>query len=263
MSPIRILYVYFRSRLATREEKGAAAVEYGLLVALIAAVSVLIIACPCALGLATPMSIGVGVGKGASVGVLIKSAESLERMEKVDTLVVDKTGTLTEGKPRVTAILLAPGVSEADILPLAASLERSSEHPLAAAIVAAARDRGMALSDPAGFVSMTGQGVTGKVGGRTVAAGNAKLMGSLGILLGDLFARANEARAEGATVLFIAVDGRIGAAVVIADPIKATTKAALDRLRADGVRIVMLSGDNRATAQAVGRKLGSRMGGAT
>ena len=230
----------------------APALSYGL----IAAVSVLIIACPCALGLATPMSIGVGVGKGAGAGVLIKSAEALERMEKVDTLVVDKTGTLTEGKPRVIAIVPAAGMTEADILPLAASLERSSEHPLAAAIVAAAHERGMAVQEPSDFASVTGKGVTGKVAKRAVALGNAKLMESLGVSLGDLIARADELRAGGATALFLAVDGKPGAVIAIADPIKSTSQAALDSLRADGVRIVMLTGDNKTTAQAVGRKLG-------
>ena len=230
----------------------APALSYGL----IAAVSVVIIACPCALGLATPMSIGVGVGKGAGAGVLIKSAESLERMEKVDTLVVDKTGTLTEGKPKVTAIVTAPGMTEAEILPLAASLERSSEHPLAAAIVTAARDRRMELQDPSDFASVTGHGVTGKVGGRTVALGSLKLMESLAVALGDLAAKADELRRDGATALFLAVDGKPGAVIAIADPIKSTTQSALDSLRADGVRIVMLTGDNTTTAEAVGRKLG-------
>jgi Cu+-exporting ATPase len=230
----------------------APALSYGL----IAAVSVLIIACPCALGLATPMSIGVGVGKGAGAGVLIKSAEALERMEKVDTLVVDKTGTLTEGKPKVTAIVLAPGMKETDILPLAASLERSSEHPLAAAIVAAARERGMAVQDPSDFASVTGKGVTGQVGGRAVALGSAKLMESLAISFDELTAKAEELRGGGATALYLAVDGKPGAVIAIADPIKATTRAALDSLRAAGVRIVMLTGDNETTAQAVGAKLG-------
>ena len=230
----------------------APALSYGL----IAAVSVLIIACPCALGLATPMSIGVGIGKGAGAGVLIQSAEALERMEKVDTLVVDKTGTLTEGKPKVTAILPGPGMTEADILPLAASLERSSEHPLAAAIVAAAHERGMTLTDPADFASVTGKGVTGKAGGRAVALGSLKLMEELGVAFGGLAAKADELRRDGATALFLAVDGKPGAVIAIADPIKATTRAALDTLRADGVRIVMLSGDNQTTAQAVGRILG-------
>lgn len=224
--------------------------------ALIAAVSVLIIACPCALGLATPMSIGVGVGKGAGAGVLIKSAEALERMEKVDTLVVDKTGTLTEGKPKVTAIVPAAGFSESEILPLAASLERSSEHPLAAAIVTAAQDRGASTQEPTDFASVTGKGVTGKIGGRVVALGNAKLMTDLGVTLGDLEHKADELRGDGATALFLAIDRKPGGVIAIADPIKATTRAALDTLRSYGIRIVMLTGDNKTTAEAVARKLG-------
>jgi Cu+-exporting ATPase len=224
--------------------------------ALIAAVSVLIIACPCALGLATPMSIGVGVGKDAGAGVLIKSAEALERMEKVNTLVVDKTGTLTEGKPRVTTIIPAAGLSEADILLLAASLERSSEHPLAAAIVAAAKDRETSIQNATDFASVTGKGVTGKVGGKLVALGNAKLMADLGIKLGDLEHKANELRSDGATALFLSVDGKPGGIIAIADPIKSTTQAALESLRKDGIRIVMLTGDNKTTAEAVARKLG-------
>jgi P-type Cu+ transporter len=224
--------------------------------ALIAAVSVLIIACPCALGLATPMSIGVGIGKGAGAGILIKSAEALERMEKVDTLVVDKTGTLTEGKPTVTAIVPAAGLSESEILPLAASLERSSEHPLAAAIVTAARDRNAAVQEPADFASITGKGVTGKIDGRFVALGNAKLMTDLGITLGELEHQADELRRNGATALFLALDGKPGGVIAIADPIKSTTRAALDSLRKGGIRIVMLTGDNRTTAEAVARNLG-------
>ena len=224
--------------------------------ALIAAVSVLIIACPCALGLATPMSIGVGVGKGAGAGVLIKSAEALERMEKVDTLVVDKTGTLTEGKPRVTAIVPAAGLPESEILPLAANLERSSEHPLAAAIVNAARDRNAAIQEPTAFNSVTGKGVTGKIGDRFVALGNAKLMADLGITLGDLEDKADKLRSDGATALFLAVDGKPGGVIAIADPIKSTTRAALDSLRNYGIRIVMLTGDNKTTAEAVAHKLG-------
>jgi Cu+-exporting ATPase len=230
----------------------APALSYGL----IAAVSVLIIACPCALGLATPMSIGVGVGKGASAGVLIKSAEALERLEKVDTLVVDKTGTLTEGRPKVVAIVPAPGLTEAEVLPLAASLERSSEHPLAAAIVAAAIARGMALRDPSDFASVTGKGVSGTVDGHTVALGSADLIASLGVALGDLAAKADGFRADAATAVFLSVDGRPGAVIAIADPIKSSTQAALASLRSDGVRIVMLTGDNTTTAEAVGRKLG-------
>jgi Cu+-exporting ATPase len=224
--------------------------------AMIAAVSVLIIACPCALGLATPMSIGVGIGKGAGAGVLIKSAEALERMEKVNTLVVDKTGTLTEGKPRVTAIVPAPGLTEADLLTLAASLERSSEHPLAAAIVNAAKERNVSTQDPTDFASVTGEGVTGKVGGWSVALGNAKLMSGLSIKFGDLEQKADALRDDGATALFIAVDGKPGGVIAIADPIKETTQAALDQLRRDGVRIVMLTGDNKTTAEAVAKKLG-------
>ncbi len=224
--------------------------------ALIAAVSGVIIACPCALGLATPMSIGVAIGKGAGAGVLIKSAEALERMEKVDTLVVDKTGTLTEGKPRVTAIVPANGWTEAAILPLAASLERSSEHPLAAAIVLAARDRGLAIGEPADFASVTGKGVTGTVDGKAVALGNAALMADLGIALGDLAQTADVLRGDGATALFLAIDKQPAGVIAVADPVKATTPAALDSLRAAGIRIVMLTGDNRTTAEAVAHKLG-------
>jgi Cu+-exporting ATPase len=230
------------------------ALAYGL----IAAVSVVIIACPCALGLATPMSIMVGVGKGAGVGVLIKSAEALERMEKVTTLVVDKTGTLTEGKPKVVAVVPATGFAEDEILRLAAGLERSSEHPLAAAIVAAAGERSLTLQDPADFTSVTGKGVTGMIGERRVALGNAKLIADLGVTLGDLATRADELRADGATALFVAVDGRPGAVIAVADPVKPTTQDALAALKADGVRIVMLTGDNRTTAEAVARKLGIR-----
>jgi Cu+-exporting ATPase len=228
------------------------ALSYGL----IAAVSVLIIACPCALGLATPMSIMVGVGKGAGAGVLIKSAEALEHMEKVDTLVVDKTGTLTEGKPKVVAVVPGPGLTEAEVLPLAASLERSSEHPLAAAIVAAARERGVEIQEPADFASITGKGVTGTVSGRWVALGSARLMQELRVNLGDLAARADELRREGGTALFLAVDGKPGGVIAVADPVKETTPSALTSLRADGIRIVMLTGDNQTTAGAVARKLG-------
>jgi len=224
--------------------------------ALIAAVSVVIIACPCALGLATPMSIMVAVGKGAGMGVLIKSAESLERMEKVDTLVVDKTGTLTEGKPRVTAVVPVQGFTEADMLSLAASLERSSEHPLAAAVVAAAKEKGVAVEEPSEFGSVTGKGVTGKVGERFVALGNAMLMADQGIDLVGLAGKADELRGAGATALFVAVDGQPGGIIAIADPIKATTRAALDSLRADGIHVVMLTGDNQTTAEAVARQLG-------
>ncbi len=224
--------------------------------ALIAAVSVVIIACPCALGLATPMSIGVGVGKGAGAGILIKSAEALERMEKVDTLVVDKTGTLTEGKPKVVAVVTAPGTSEAGLLMLAASLERSSEHPLAAAIVAAAKAAGASMHDATGFTSVTGKGVTGTVNGLAVALGNVALITDAHVDLGGLAGRADELRRDGATALFVAVDGRAAGVVAIADPIKPTTQAAINALKADRVHIVMLTGDNRTTAQAVARQLG-------
>jgi len=217
---------------------------------------VLIIACPCALGLATPMSIQVGVGKGASVGVLIKSAEALERMEKVDTLVVDKTGTLTDGKPRVTKIVPVLGFTETEVLRLAASLERSSEHPLAAAIVHAAADAKVALAGAAEFESAKGQGVIGRIEGRRVALGNARLMEAERVSLADLGAAADELRTNGATALFVAMDGRAAGVVAVADPIEATTKAALDTLRGEGMRIVMLTGDNRRTAEAVARQLG-------
>jgi Cu+-exporting ATPase len=224
--------------------------------ALVAAVSVVIIACPCALGLATPMSIMVGVGKGATAGVLIKNAEALERFEKIDTLVVDKTGTLTEGKPRVVAVAPAPGFDDGTVLSLGASLERASEHPLAAAIVAAAKERGVAMEDVADFASVTGKGVTGRIGGRRVAIGNAKLLRDLGIAGADLEARADALRREGTTAMLVAVDSRPAGIIAVADPIKATTPAALAKLRTDGVRIVMLTGDNRTTAQAVATKLG-------
>lgn len=228
----------------------------GFAYALIAAVSVLIIACPCALGLATPMSIMVGVGKGATTGVLIKNAEALERFEKVNTLVVDKTGTLTEGKPRVVAVVPAPGFDEATILSLAASLERLSEHPLAAAIVTSARERGLSIENVSDFGSVTGKGVAGSVGGHTVALGNAAMMRDRGVALGGLEAQADELRRDGATALFAAVDGKPGGIIAVADPIKASTPEALGKLREDGVHIVMLTGDNRTTAQAVARRLG-------
>ncbi len=224
--------------------------------ALIAAVSVVVIACPCALGLATPMSIMVGVGKGASAGVLIRSAEALERMEKIDVLVVDKTGTLTEGRPRVVAIAPAEGGTEAEVLALAAALERSSEHPLAAAVLAAAQERGVAVSAAEQFASVTGMGVTGTVGGRRIALGNARLMAEGGVDLGTLAARAEALRQEGATALFLAVDGRPGGVLAVADPVKPTTGAALAALRAQAIDIVMLTGDNRTTAEAVARRLG-------
>jgi Cu+-exporting ATPase len=224
--------------------------------ALVAAVSVLIIACPCALGLATPMSIMVGVGKGATAGVLIKNAEALERFEKIDTLVVDKTGTLTEGKPRVVAVVPAEGFDEKTVLALGASLERASEHPLAAAIVASAKQRDLALKEVADFASVTGKGVTGIVAARKVAVGNAKLLQDMGVAIAALEPRANELRRDGATAMFVAIDDRAAGIIAVADPIKATTQAALASLRDDGIRIVMLTGDNRTTAQAVAGRLG-------
>ncbi len=223
---------------------------------LVAAVTVLIIACPCALGLATPMSIMVGVGRGAQAGVLIKNAEALERMEKVDTLVVDKTGTLTEGKPRVVAIVPVPSYAESDVLRFAASVERASEHPLAAAIVAAATEHDIALARVRGFDSPTGKGAVGMVEGRRVALGNAKFLAELGIAIAALDAEAERLRGDGATAIFVAIDGAAAGVIAIADPVKATTPAALEALRQDGVRIVMLTGDNRTTARAVAARLG-------
>jgi P-type Cu+ transporter len=228
------------------------ALAYGL----IAAVSVLIIACPCALGLATPMSIMVGVGRGAGLGVLIKNAEALERLEKVDTLVVDKTGTLTEGRPTVTAIVPLDGRGEADLLRLAATLERASEHPLAAAIVKAAEERGIAPGSAAGFRSVTGKGVVGTVDGVEVALGNRALMEELKVDIAEAAARAAELRGEGATVMYVAAGGVPTGLVAVADPVKASTPAALEALRRAGVRIVMLTGDNRTTAEAVAKRLG-------
>jgi Cu+-exporting ATPase len=224
--------------------------------ALIAAVAVLIIACPCALGLATPMSIMVGVGRGAENGVLIKNAEALERLEKVDTLVVDKTGTLTEGRPAVTAVVPAAGFDEATVLGLAASVERASEHPLAAAIVAAAEQRGLALRPASDFDSPTGKGAIGTVEGKRVALGNASFFKEQGIDTSALAAEADRLRADGATAIYVGVDGKAAAVIAIADPVKASTPAALAALRADGIRIVMLTGDNRTTAQAIARRLG-------
>ena len=223
---------------------------------LVAAVTVLIIACPCALGLATPMSIMVGVGRGAEVGVLIKNAEALERMEKIDTLVVDKTGTLTEGKPKVVAVVPAKGFEESQVLRLAASLEKASEHPLALAIVAAAHERGLNMSTVTEFNSPTGKGVVGVVDGQRLALGNANFLRELHIQLGELEQDAERFRHDGATAIFLGVDGRLAAVIAIADPVKATTPDALNALAKEGVRVVMLTGDNRTTAQAVARRLG-------
>ena len=223
---------------------------------LVAAVSVLIIACPCALGLATPMSIMVGVGHGAQAGVLIKNAEALERMEKVDTLVVDKTGTLTEGKPKVVAILPAAGFEEAVILRLAATVERASEHPLADAIVRAATERKLDLCKVEGFDSPTGKGATGKVDGKAIVLGNATFLHSLGIDAGALSEEAERLRGDGATVINMAVDGRLAGLFAIADPVKASTPDALKALAAEGIMVIMLTGDNTTTANAVAKRLG-------
>ncbi|MBX9614790.1 MAG: heavy metal translocating P-type ATPase [Caulobacteraceae bacterium] len=224
--------------------------------ALVAAVSVLIIACPCALGLATPISIMVGVGRGAHAGVLIRSAEALERFEKVDTLVLDKTGTLTEGRPSVTAIRTAPGFDEDELLRLSASLERGSEHPLADAIVAAATERKLALSEATDFDSPVGRGVSGRIDGRPVALGNARFMEGLDVDVSALEAEAEALRRDGATAIFVAVDAKVAGVLGIADPIKATTADAITALKAAGLRLVMMTGDNLTTAEAVARQLG-------
>jgi Cu+-exporting ATPase len=224
--------------------------------ALVNAVAVLIIACPCALGLATPMSIMVATGRGATEGVLIKNAEALEILEKVDTLIVDKTGTLTEGKPRLVSVTSLDGFTDADVLRLAASLERGSEHPLAAAIVSGAEERGLSLATAEDFKSMTGQGVAGRIEGRTIALGNEHMMRALGVTVDATAADVDAQRKDGHTVMFVAIDGRPAGLVGVADPIKATTPEALRMLRDDGVKIVLLTGDNRVTAAAVAKKLG-------
>ncbi len=224
---------------------------------LIAAVAVLIIACPCALGLATPMSIMVGVGRGAQAGVLIKNAEALERLERADTLVVDKTGTLTEGRPRVVAVRPAPGGPDAaELLRLAASVERASEHPLAEAIVAAAQERGIATAAVADFDSPVGRGALGRVEGRVVVIGNAALLTEHGTDVAALAATADELRRDGATAIFVAVDGAPAGVIAIADPIKATTPDAIATLHRAGLRIVMLTGDNATSANTIARRLG-------
>ncbi|MGA7154826.1 MAG: heavy metal translocating P-type ATPase [Pseudolabrys sp.] len=224
--------------------------------ALVAAVSVLIIACPCALGLATPMSIMLGVGRGAQAGVLIKNAEALERMEKIDTLVIDKTGTLTEGRPKVASVLPAPGFDEAQVLKLAASVERGSEHPLAAAIVAAAAERKLELATASDFDSPAGKGVTGTVEGKKIALGNARFLSELNIDTSAVREEAERLRSDGATAIFLAADGKTAGVIAVADPIKQTTHEALRALAADGIRVVMLTGDNRTTAQSAARRLG-------
>jgi P-type Cu+ transporter len=224
--------------------------------ALINAVAVIIIACPCALGLATPLSIMVATGKGASSGILFRNAEAIEVLRKVDTLLVDKTGTLTEGKPRLMAVHAAAGFDDRLVLRLAASLERGSEHPLAAAIVDGAAQRGLPIADAAGFQSVTGKGVRGTVDGADVALGNATLMTDLAVDTGALTVRADALRAEGQTVMFVAVKGRAAGLLAVADPIKSTTSEAIRALHDEGIRVVMLTGDNRATAHAVARRLG-------
>jgi len=227
---------------------------------LVNAVAVLIIACPCALGLATPMSIMVAMGRGARAGVLFKNAEAIEQMRKVDTLVVDKTGTLTEGKPKVVSVepnFTSEGGFEAQtLLRLAATLERGSEHPLASAIVKGAEERGIGLGSAEGFESITGQGVRGRVDGSQVILGNRKLLQDFGVDPGALMQRAEALRGDGQTVMFVAVNNKVAGLIGVADPIKESTPEAIDQLHKDGIRIVMLTGDNRTSAEAVARRLG-------
>jgi Cu+-exporting ATPase len=230
--------------------------EPRLAYALVNAVAVLIIACPCALGLATPMSIMVATGRGARAGVLVKDAAALERLARVDTLLVDKTGTLTEGRPRLSSVVALPGVSDADLLRLAASLERASEHPLAAALVEGATSRGLALASVETFESITGMGVTGTVQGRRVAIGNDKLLERLEIDIAPLAARADALRAGGETVMVVAIDGVLAGLVSVADPIKDAAAESITMLVAEGLRVVMVTGDSRATAMVVAAKLG-------
>jgi Cu+-exporting ATPase len=224
--------------------------------ALVNAVAVLIIACPCALGLATPMSIMVGTGRGARAGVLVKNAEALEQLEKVDTIVVDKTGTLTEGKPRLATVVAAAGFDEQDVLLRAAALEKTSEHPLAAAIVGGALERKLSLSKVEGFRAVTGKGVTGRIGQSDVLLGNARLLEENGIDTKELSAEAERLRQEGQTVVFLAIGARLAGLIGVADPIKDSTLEALRELRAAGLHVVMLTGDNETTARAVARRLG-------
>jgi Cu+-exporting ATPase len=230
--------------------------EPNLALALVSAVAVLIIACPCALGLATPMAIMVGTGRGAQAGVLIKNAEALERMEEVDTVVVDKTGTLTEGKPRLDAVVAASGFRDEEVLRAAAGVEQGSEHPLADAIVGGARERGVDVATATDFESRTGKGVTGRVDGRAVALGNLEMMRDAGIDVSALAARADEMRRDGATVMFVGIDHRPAALLGVVDPVKASTAEAIDMLHQAGLRIVMLTGDDRTTSEAVARRLG-------
>ncbi len=219
-------------------------------------VAVLIVACPCALGLATPMSIMVGVGRGAQLGVLVKNAEAVERMEKVDTLVVDKTGTLTEGRPSVAKIIVVKGFDEADLIRLAAGVEQASEHPLAQAIVAAAQERKLLIPHVSEFNSPTGQGARGTVEDKSVVLGNGDFLKAEGIDVGSLVRTANDLRGDGATAIFVAIDGRVIGVIAIADRVKVTTRGAMKALRQEGIRVVMLTGDNRTTAEAVARNLG-------
>jgi Cu+-exporting ATPase len=230
--------------------------EPAMAYAIINAVAVLIIACPCALGLATPMSIMTATGKGATFGVLFRDAEAIEVMRDIDTLVVDKTGTLTAGKPKLVGVETSSAVEETTLLKLAATLERGSEHPLAAAIVAGAEARGVELGQTTSFESVTGKGVTGEVDGRRVALGNARLLDALDVDPGPLAERAETLRQEGQTVMFVAVDGEPAGLVAVADPIKETTPTAIDALHEEGVRIVMLTGDSETTARAVAARLG-------
>jgi Cu+-exporting ATPase len=223
---------------------------------MVAAVTVLIIACPCALGLATPMSIMVGIGRGARDGVLIRNAEALERMGAVDTLVVDKTGTLTQGKPKVIAMQVVEGRDEREMLRLAASVERGSEHPLGRAVVEAAAEREIALSPVRGFDAPPGQGAIGMVERRRVMLGNAKFLQELGMVTTPLEADADRMRRDGATAIFVAIDGKLAGLIAVADPVKESAAAALEALKADGIKVVMLTGDNRTTANAVAQKLG-------
>jgi Cu+-exporting ATPase len=224
--------------------------------ALVNAVAVLIIACPCALGLATPMSVMVGVGRGATSGVLIRNAEALEMFERIDTLVVDKTGTLTEGRPRLTALVPRGEHTEDELLSVAASLEKGSEHPLASAILSGAMHQGVTMTASAEFRTLPGKGVVGKVAGRSAALGNERLLAELGLTPGELAPRAEALRFEGMTVVFVVRDGQVIGMLAVSDPVKPTTPAAIRALHADGIRIVMLTGDSRTAAEAVAAKLG-------
>ena len=224
--------------------------------ALVNAVAVLIIACPCALGLATPMSIMVGTGRGAGEGILVRNAEALETMEKVNTLIVDKTGTLTEGKPKLTTVLAAEGIDQAQLLQSIASLEKESEHPLAAAILAAAKEKKLELLPVTNFESLTGKGVSGIIQGRKVAAGNASLMHDLGVSSQSIGQQAEALRQAGQTVMFVAWDGRFAGVAGVADPIRESTPQAIEELKREGIKVVMVTGDNRTTAAALAQKLG-------